>query len=275
MPELPEVETTRRGIATVITDRPLVQLIVREPRLRWPVPADLPDTLAGRTIVECGRRGKYLLLRFEHGTQIVHLGMSGSLRRVYEGEAPRRHDHVEWVFEHATLRLHDPRRFGAVLWHPTAAGPIESHPLLARLGIEPFDPRFGGAWLHAHVRGRAAPIKQVLLAGEAVVGVGNIYASESLFRAGIHPRTPARRLSLARCERLAQAIRQTLEDALASGGSTLRDYVGAGGEPGSYFTIHAAVYERAGQPCRVCATPIRRIVQGQRASYYCVKCQRA
>jgi formamidopyrimidine-DNA glycosylase len=275
MPELPEVETTRRGIATVITDRPLVQLIVREPRLRWPVPADLPDTLAGRTIVECGRRGKYLLLRFEHGTQIVHLGMSGSLRRVYDGEAPRRHDHVEWVFEHATLRLHDPRRFGAVLWHPAAAGPIESHPLLARLGIEPFDPRFGGAWLHAHVRGRAAPIKQVLLAGEAVVGVGNIYASESLFRAGIHPRTPARRLSPTRCERLALAIRQTLEDALASGGSTLRDYVGAGGEPGSYFTIHAAVYERAGQPCRVCATPIRRIVQGQRASYYCVKCQRA
>jgi formamidopyrimidine-DNA glycosylase len=275
MPELPEVETTRRGIATVMTGRPLVQLVVREPRLRWPVPADLPDTLSGRTVLECGRRGKYLLLRFEHGTQIVHLGMSGSLRRVAEGEAPRRHDHVEWVFDHATLRLHDPRRFGAVLWHPGDDGPVEFHPLLAKLGIEPFDPRFGGQWLRDQFRGRAAPVKQLLLAGEAVVGVGNIYASESLFRAGIHPRAAARRLSLARCERLAASIRQTLEDALASGGSTLRDYVGAGGEPGSYFTIHAAVYERAGQPCRVCGTAIRRIVQGQRATYYCVKCQRA
>jgi formamidopyrimidine-DNA glycosylase len=275
MPELPEVETTRRGIATVMTGRPLVQLVVREARLRWPVPAHLADTLAGRTVLECGRRGKYLLLRFEHGTQIVHLGMSGSLRRVAEGEAPRRHDHIDWVFEHAMLRLHDPRRFGAVLWHPDDAGPVESHPLLAKLGIEPFDPRFGGPWLHERLHGRAAPIKQLLLAGEAVVGVGNIYASESLFRAGIHPRTPARRLSATRCERLAQAIRQTLADALASGGSTLRDYVGASGEPGSYFEIHAAVYERAGQPCRVCGTPIRRIVQGQRATYYCVKCQRA
>ncbi|ANN69362.1 bifunctional DNA-formamidopyrimidine glycosylase/DNA-(apurinic or apyrimidinic site) lyase [Bordetella bronchialis] len=275
MPELPEVETTRRGIATVMTGRPLVQLVVREPRLRWPVPADLPATLSGRTVLECGRRGKYLLLRFDHGTQIVHLGMSGSLRRVPEGEAPRRHDHVEWIFEHATLRLHDPRRFGAVLWHPAGAGPVEFHPLLARLGIEPFDERFGGQWLYDHFRGRAAPVKQLLLAGEAVVGVGNIYASESLFRAGIHPRTPGRRLSPARCDRLALAIRRTLEDALASGGSTLRDYVGAGGEPGSYFTIHAAVYERAGQPCRTCGTAIRRIVQGQRATYYCVKCQRA
>ncbi|HTJ99122.1 MAG TPA: bifunctional DNA-formamidopyrimidine glycosylase/DNA-(apurinic or apyrimidinic site) lyase [Bordetella sp.] len=275
MPELPEVETTRRGIASVMTGRPLVQLVVREPRLRWPVPADLSDTLSGRTVLECGRRGKYLLLRFDHGTQIVHLGMSGSLRRVVDGEAPRRHDHVEWIFEHATLRLHDPRRFGAVLWHPADAGPVEFHPLLARLGIEPFDDRFGGQWLHDQFRGRTAPVKQLLLAGEAVVGVGNIYASESLFRAGIHPTTPGRRLSAARCDRLAAAIRQTLADALASGGSTLRDYVGAGGEPGSYFTIHAAVYDRDGQPCRVCGTAIRRIVQGQRATYYCVKCQRA
>jgi len=274
MPELPEVETTRRGIDTVMTGRTLRRLIVREPRMRWPIPADLPDLVAHRTVLECARRGKYLLLRFEHGTQIVHLGMSGSLRRVPEAEPPRKHDHVDWVFDHAVLRLHDPRRFGAVLWHAHDAGPIESHPLLANLGIEPFDPRFDGRWLHDQFRGRRVAVKQALLAGAAVVGVGNIYASESLFRAGIDPRTPAGRLSRPRCERLAEMIRATLADALASGGSTLRDYVGASGEPGSYFAIHAAVYERQGQPCRVCGTPIRRLVQGQRATYYCPTCQR-
>ncbi|WP_144630712.1 bifunctional DNA-formamidopyrimidine glycosylase/DNA-(apurinic or apyrimidinic site) lyase [Bordetella genomosp. 13] len=274
MPELPEVETTRRGIDAVMTGQTLRRLVVREPRMRWPIPADLPDLVAGRPVLECARRGKYLLLRFDHGTQIVHLGMSGSLRRVPDGEPPRKHDHVEWIFDHAVLRLHDPRRFGAVLWHPQADGPIETHPLLANLGIEPFDPRFDGRWLHDQFRGRGVAVKQALLAGSAVVGVGNIYASESLFRAGIDPRTPAQRVSRPRCERLAQAIRATLADALASGGSTLRDYVGAGGEPGSYFTIHAAVYERGGLPCRVCGTPIRRLVQGQRATYFCPVCQR-
>lgn len=274
MPELPEVETTRRGIDAVITGKTLRRLLVREPRMRWPIPDELPDLLAGRTVLECARRGKYLLLRFEHGTQIVHLGMSGSLRSVPQDEAPRKHDHVDWIFDHAVLRLHDPRRFGAVLWHCGQAGPVTSHPLLARLGIEPFDPRFDGAWLHSHFRGRDIAVKQALLAGDAVVGVGNIYASESLFRAGIDPRTPARRVSLARCTRLADMVRATLADALASGGSTLRDYVGATGQPGSYFDIHAAVYERAGMPCRVCATPIRRVVQGQRATYFCPFCQR-
>jgi len=274
MPELPEVETTRRGIDAVITGKTLRRLLVRESRMRWPIPADLPGLLSGRAVLECARRGKYLLLRFEHGTQIVHLGMSGSLRSVPAGEAPRKHDHVDWIFDHATLRLHDPRRFGAVLWHPEAAGPVAAHPLLARLGIEPFDPRFDGAWLHSQFRNRAIAVKQALLAGDAVVGVGNIYASESLFRAGIDPRTPARRISLARCARLADMVRTTLADALASGGSTLRDYVGASGQPGSYFEIHAAVYERAGLPCRACGTPIRRLVQGQRATYYCPSCQR-
>ena len=219
-------------------------------------------------------RGKYLLLRFEHGTQIVHLGMSGSLRSVAPGEFLRKHDHVEWIFDQAVLRLHDPRRFGAVLWHAAGDGPIEAHPLLAKLGIEPFDPRFDGAWLHRHFQRHGAAIKQVLLAGAAVVGVGNIYASESLFRARINPKTPANKLSPARCDRLAECVRATLADALTSGGSTLRDYVGATGEPGAYFEIHAAVYEREGQPCRVCGTPIKRIVQGQRATYYCPKCQK-
>ena len=274
MPELPEVETTRRGIDAVITGRTLQRLVIHESRMRWPIPPDLPAQVGGRAVLECARRGKYLLLRFEHGTQIVHLGMSGSLRSVPPGEFLRKHDHVEWVFDQAVLRLHDPRRFGAVLWHPQADGPIEAHPLLAKLGIEPFDPRFDGAWLHRHFKNHGAAVKQVLLAGMVVVGVGNIYASESLFRARINPKTPANKLSAARCERLADMVRATLADALTSGGSTLRDYVGATGEPGAYFQIHAAVYEREGQPCRVCTTPIRRFVQGQRATYYCPKCQR-
>jgi formamidopyrimidine-DNA glycosylase len=274
MPELPEVETTRRGIAPLIIGQPLTRLVVSNPRLRWPVPDDLPALLRGQVVVACDRRGKYLLLRFAHGTQIVHLGMSGSLRSTPAGEAPRLHDHVEWQFPQATLRLHDPRRFGSVLWHPASAGPDETHPLLSKLGIEPFDPRFNAAWLHSKFAGRKADIKQVLLAGHAVVGVGNIYASESLFRARINPKTPAGQLSMARCERLFQAIRSALTDALESGGSTLRDYVNADGQPGAYFTVHAAVYERAGLACPVCQTPIRRIVQGQRATYYCPRCQR-
>ena len=274
MPELPEVETTRRGIDAVITGKPLRRLVVHEARMRWPIPAELPALLAGRTVIECNRRGKYLLLRFEHGVQIVHLGMSGSLRVVPQQAFLRKHDHVEWLFDHATLRLHDPRRFGAVLWHHDEDGPVENHPLLARLGIEPFDPRFDGRWLHRHFQKRGMAVKQALLAGSAVVGVGNIYCSESLFRAGVDPRTPAGKISLPRCERLAQAIRATLSDALESGGSTLRDYVGASGEPGAYFAIHAAVYERAAQPCKVCGTPIRRLVQGQRATYFCPHCQK-
>jgi len=274
MPELPEVETTRRGIAPWVTGRALRRLVVREPRLRWPVPATLPETLAGRTLTACARRGKYLLLHFEHGVQLVHLGMSGSLRAVSLLEPPRRHDHVDWVFDHTVLRLHDPRRFGAVLWHPAAAGPVLAHPLLAHLGIEPLDAHFDADWLHRGLRGRALAIKQALLAGDVVVGVGNIYASESLFRAGIHPATPARRLSLQRCARLVAAIRATLSDALAAGGSTLRDYVGSDSEPGAYFDLHAAVYDRAGLPCLTCGAPIRRMVQNARATYYCPRCQR-
>ncbi|MFQ1063454.1 bifunctional DNA-formamidopyrimidine glycosylase/DNA-(apurinic or apyrimidinic site) lyase [Bordetella trematum] len=274
MPELPEVETTRRGIDAVISGQTLRDLVLRESRMRWPITEGLAALLSGRRVLGTGRRGKYLLLHFEHGVLIVHLGMSGSLRRVPLDEAPRKHDHVDWIFDHAILRLHDPRRFGAVLWHPAQAGPIEAHPLLIGLGIEPFDERFNGQWLHDHFRGRRVAVKQALLAGHAVVGVGNIYASECLFRAGIDPRLAAGRVSRPRCERLAQAIRATLTDALESGGSTLRDYVNATGEPGAYFAIHAAVYERAGQPCRLCDTPIRRIIQGQRATYFCPRCQK-
>ncbi len=274
MPELPEVETTRRGIDAVATGQTLKKMVVHEPRMRWPIPADLPDLIQGHVLRACLRRGKYLLLEFDPGTVLVHLGMSGSLRSVMDGELLRRHDHVEWVFEHATLRLHDPRRFGSVLWHPRSAGAVDAHPLLKKLGIEPFDPAFDGKWLHLGLSGRSMPIKQALLAGDIVVGAGNIYASESLFRARIHPKTRASRVSLARCVRLAEAIRATLTDALDSGGSTLRDYVNATGEPGAYFTLHAAVYDRMGEPCRVCGTPIKRIVQGQRATYFCPSCQK-
>ena len=254
--------------------RILRQLIVHESRLRWPVPAGLPDLLRGQAVQACERRGKYLLIQFGHGTLIVHLGMSGSLRRVPMDEALRKHDHVEWRFDDARFLLHDPRRFGAVLWHPAEAGPIGAHPLLAGLGIEPFDPAFTPEVLYAGLQGRRQSVKQLLLGGKIVVGVGNIYASESLFLAGIDPRLPGARISRPRAARLHAAILQTLSQALESGGSTLRDYVNAQGTPGAYFTLHAAVYERDGQPCPRCATAIRRIVQGQRATYFCPGCQK-
>lgn len=274
MPELPEVETTRRGIDAVATGYTLRKMIVHESRMRWPIPADLPNLVADQVVRACRRRGKYLLIEFDSGTQLIHLGMSGSLRSVLNGELLRKHDHVEWQFDHVTLRLHDPRRFGSVLWHPSASGPVENHPLLSKLGIEPFDPMFNANWLKKGLAGRKVSIKQALLAGDVVVGAGNIYASESLFRARIHPKTQAARVSLARCERLAESLKQTLTDALESGGSTLRDYVNATGEAGAYFTLHAAVYEKEGEPCKVCATPIKRIVQGQRATYFCPNCQK-
>lgn len=276
MPELPEVETTRRGIATVMPSLTLKQFLIYEPRMRWPVPLSLPDILREQPVLSCERRGKYLLINFPHGTQIIHLGMSGSLRRATFDEPKKKHDHAEWLFDDARFLLHDPRRFGAILWHDASLGPVNHHPLLAKLGIEPFDdPKLTATWLHQQLQGRKQAIKQTLLAGKVIVGVGNIYASESLFRAGISPRTPAGSLSLLRCTRLLDAIKATLNDALTSGGSTLRDYTNATGQPGAYFELHAAVYEKAGQPCPRCNTPIRRIVQGQRATYYCPRCQRS
>ncbi|HEX7387382.1 MAG TPA: bifunctional DNA-formamidopyrimidine glycosylase/DNA-(apurinic or apyrimidinic site) lyase [Castellaniella sp.] len=274
MPELPEVETTRRGIATVMPGRTLRRVLIHEARLRWPIPLDLPQQIQGEKVIACDRRGKYLLIRFVPGTLILHLGMSGSLRRVPMDEALRKHDHVEFLFDDARFLLHDPRRFGAVLWHPANAGPVGDHPLLAHLGAEPFGPDFTPETLHQGLKQHRQAIKQVLLGGHVVVGVGNIYASESLFQAGIDPRTRADRLSRPRCERLYNAVRLTLTQALESGGSTLRDYVNAQGTPGAYFTLHAAVYDHAGDPCPRCATPIRRIVQGQRATYFCPHCQK-
>lgn len=243
--------------------------------MRWPIPADLPSLIEGQRVLTCERRGKYLLIQFQHGTQIVHLGMSGSLRRVPQDEPRRKHDHAEWLFDGARFLLHDPRRFGAVLWHCASDGPAQqTHPLLKNLGIEPFDSAFNGQWLHQHFRGKKQAIKQALLSGTIVVGVGNIYASEALFRSRINPKTAAGKLSLQRCNMLADSVQQTLRDALESGGSTLRDYLNASGEPGAYFELHAAVYDKADRPCPVCTTPIQRIIQGQRATYYCPQCQR-
>ncbi len=274
MPELPEVETTRRGLDRVITSHQLNEIRIHHHQFRWPIPENLNQILQGHVLQACQRRGKYLLLAFEHGVLIIHLGMSGSIRRVLPGEFLLKHDHVEFIFDNAEFRLNDPRRFGAVLWHPAENGDIQNHLLLAKLGIEPFDPAFTATYLHKALKDKKSAIKPVLLSGEIVVGVGNIYASESLFRARINPQTAAQTLSLARCKRLHQAIIETLTAALDSGGSTLKDYTGTNGEVGAYFEIHAAVYDKEGHPCKTCGTPIRKIIQGQRATYFCPKCQR-
>ena len=270
MPELPEVETTRLGLLPRLQGRTLERIVVRNPRLRWPVPDDLQSHLAGLVLNALNRRGKYLLFDFGPATQIVNLGMSGSLRFAGPDEPAALHDHVDWLFDDGTtLRLRDPRRFGAVLWTEN----VKRHPLLAHLGPEPLTPEFDAAYLHAQCQRRSASIKQVIMDAQVVVGVGNIYASESLFHAGIRPTTAARRLSRPACARLVAAIKQVLAAAIAAGGSSLRDYVASDGELG-YFQLQTRVYDREGQPCKVCATPIRRIVQGQRAIFYCPRCQR-
>lgn len=270
MPELPEVETTRRGIAPHLEGRVITGALVRDARLRWPVP-DLGALLAGRRVLAVERRAKYLLLRFAHGTLIAHLGMSGSLRVLPSDSPARRHDHVDLVFGDRCLRLHDPRRFGALLWSP-GADPLQ-HPRLRDLGPEPFDVAFDGAYLHRAARGRRAPIKALLMDGRVVVGVGNIYATESLFLAGIHPARASGRVSLARLERLATEVKAVLGRAVERGGTTLRDFVNESGEPG-YFAQELFVYGRAGQPCRRCGQTIRTRQIGQRASAYCPGCQR-
>jgi formamidopyrimidine-DNA glycosylase len=274
VPELPEVEVTARALNAELAGQRIEAVRVHEPRLRWPVPAGLDRTLQGSTVLSVGRRGKYLLWQLPAGVLLAHLGMSGSWR-VHAGRAPprERHDHVEILAGASLARYHDPRRFGALLWHPAGDGPVQAHPLLARLGVEPLEPGFDGPFLHAALRGRSTPIKPLLLAGEVVVGVGNIYASEALFHAGIHPATPAGRIGAVRAERLAQAIGQVLELAIRVGGSSLRDFSRVDGASGRY-TEFAQVYERAGQTCRRCGGTVRRAVQGQRATYFCPACQR-
>src|SRR5438067_3017180 len=269
MPELPEVEVTRRGLMPHLKGRVISAVAVRQPRLRWPVPRAVRQ-LAGRKVQSVRRRGKYLLVDLGDGHLILHLGMSGSLRVLPHGTPAEKHDHFDLVLGDRMLRLRDPRRFGAVLW---TADDVHAHPLIANLGVEPLSRAFDPMRLHALTRKHRAPIKQFLMDGRRIVGVGNIYASESLFRAGIDPRTPAQRLSLARCARLSKAIKDPLRAAIRAGGSSLRDYVGANGEHGEAQSRHR-VYEREGQLCRSCGAKIRRLVQGQRSSYYCPRCQK-
>lgn len=273
MPELPEVEVTRRGVAPHIEGRMVTAVTLRHTGLRWPFPENLTERVCGRVIRRTSRRGKYLLIGFDEGTLIIHLGMSGHLRILPSDTPPQKHDHFDLVVGGQIMRLTDPRRFGAVLWHGREDGVIDNHLLLRGLGIEPLEEGFSGQVLYRQTRGRSAPVKQVLLAGDIVVGVGNIYASESLFKAGINPRTPAHRIGLARYEKLAEAIRETLVAAIEKGGSSLRDFIGADGQSG-YFQQSYFVYDRAGMPCHMCEAPVRQIRQGQRSTFYCVNCQK-
>ena len=270
MPELPEVEVTRLSFVQRIQNARIVHLRLGKP-LRWPL-GIAPEALQGQRVLGVRRRGKYLLLDLDPGLLLVHLGMSGSLNFAVTQPEPGPHDHMDLVTDKGVLRLHDPRRFGAVVWAPSEDSP-QAHKLLGHLGVEPLDGGFDAAAFHAALRQRQAPIKQVLLAGDTVVGVGNIYASEALFMAGIRPTLRASKLSRPRADRLHAAIVEVLARAVRQGGSTLRDFVSAEGKTG-YFQLEAAVYGRAGQPCRVCGTPIRSIVQGQRRTFYCPTCQK-
>ena len=270
MPELPEVEVTRLSFAQRIAGAQILAVRLGKP-LRWPLGCD-PQELQGLTVGQVTRRGKYLWLPVQSGGLLMHLGMSGSLAFSDAPNAPGPHDHFDLVTTRGTLRLTDPRRFGAVVWSP---GPDRepAAKLLGGLGLEPFDSAFTGAHLHAALRGRRVAIKPALLAGDVVVGAGNIYACEALFAAGIDPRTRSGRLSKARCELLAEAVRRVLSRALELGGSTLRDFRDTHGMAGA-FQLQAGVYGRAGQPCPRCATAVRRVVQGQRATFFCPSCQR-
>lgn len=270
MPELPEVETTRRGIEPWLAGRHIRQLLVRERRLRWPVPVGIERRLRGAEVRDVERRGKYLLLNTDAGTALIHLGMSGRLRVLTRPARPGTHDHFDIVADSGTrIRFHDPRRFGSLLW---AGSDPACHPLLAALGPEPLGNEFDGGYLWRVSRGRRVSIKQHLMNAAVVVGVGNIYASEALFRAGIDPRRAAGRISRRDMNRLANGVREVLTEAIRQGGTTLRDFAWGDGQPG-YFAQELRVYGRKGEPCRRCATPIRQIVQGQRSTFFCPRCQ--
>lgn len=271
MPELPEVEVTRLSFASRIANASIAAVSTGKP-LRWPLGCE-PASLHGQQVLAVRRRGKYLLVDLSGGLLLVHLGMSGSLSFGFGLPPPGKHDHFEMVTSHGTLRLHDPRRFGAVVFVPGEKD-AAAQKLLGRLGVEPLTEAFDAAGFHAGLKSRQTTIKQVLLAGELVVGVGNIYASEALFLAGIRPTTRAAAISKPRALRLHAAIRQVLARAVDRGGSTLRDFSSASGEAG-HFQLDAMVYDRAGLPCKICATPVRRILQGQRSTFYCPACQKA
>ena len=270
MPELPEVETTRRGIKPHIDQQVVSEIIIRQPKLRWPVPDEIHQ-IEGERINFVGRRGKYLLLETAQGTALIHLGMSGSLRVIEAGLPAEKHDHVDIVFENnKVIRLHDPRRFGAVLW--TRQNPLD-HKLIRNLGPEPLGDDFDGEYLYQRSRGRSVSIKQFIMNGQVVVGVGNIYACESLFKAGISPKRQAGKVSKARYEKLGEVIKAVLASAIEQGGTTLKDFVQAEGKPG-YFQQQLNVYGRTDEACPECDSKIKQITQGQRSTFYCGKCQR-
>ena len=270
MPELPEVETIRRGVEPYVSGRRIEQVVVRDGRLRWPVPPNLPDYATGKRVRGVTRRGKYLIFDLGGDRLIVHLGMSGRLQVLKRAAEPRKHDHLDIRLSGGiTLRFHDPRRFGAVLPWP-ADKPL--HALLRDMGPEPFGDDFSGDYLFARSRGRRLPVKSFVMDGRIVVGVGNIYASEALFRAGIRPNRAAGRVGLAGWRRVIPAVRQVLDLAIKAGGTTLRDFAGAQGEAG-YFQQELMVYGREGEGCRGCGTAIRRTVTGQRSSFFCPRCQ--
>jgi len=271
MPELPEVETTRKGIEPYLKNRTVKSVTVRNPRLRWPIPKTLAKSLLGKKILSVKRRAKYLLIETTTGTLILHLGMSGSLRISATGTDYRKHDHFALTLSNKKeLRLHDPRRFGAVLW---TDDDINQHPLLASLGPEPLEKDFNSIYLYRTNQNRKISIKQHIMNSKIVVGVGNIYASEALFLAGIHPKRAAKRISKVRIERLVGSIKSVLADSIEQGGTTLRDFVRENGEPG-YFAQHLNVYGKSGNPCPHCDKIIKQIVLGQRSTYYCPNCQR-
>ena len=272
MPELPEVETTRRGLAPHVEGRRISAVTLRRPDLRWPIPPEVARELPGQRIDAVRRRAKYLLMETSAGSALLHLGMSGSLRVLPASTPVTAHDHVDIALEGdapRVLRFNDPRRFGSLLWQPVG----EVHPLLRGLGPEPLSDAFDGDYLWKITRRRSMAIKQLIMNSRLVVGVGNIYASEALFRARIRPRRQARSLKRDECKRLARAIKATLAMAVKVGGTTLRDYVGADGNPG-YFRQRLYVYEREGKPCRVCGEPVKQFTQGQRSTYWCAHCQK-
>ncbi|HEY0563372.1 MAG TPA: bifunctional DNA-formamidopyrimidine glycosylase/DNA-(apurinic or apyrimidinic site) lyase [Methylophilus sp.] len=284
MPELPEVETTRLGLLPVL-GQTVAKVTVRNAAMRWPIPAHITETLNGLTLTQLERRAKYILATFSSlhttaslntdeetkGTLLLHLGMSGRLCLLERDFPPEKHDHFDILFtDGRVVRLRDPRRFGAVLW---MEGDVNQHALLASLGPEPLDDGFTGDYLFKHMRTRTSAIKVTIMDAHLVVGVGNIYASESLFRARIHPQTPAKQLTRKQCERLVAEIKSTLSDALKAGGSSLRDFFGADGNPG-YFQQTYFVYGRTDEPCRVCTKPIFNIRLGQRSTFFCSACQK-
>lgn len=271
MPELPEVETVRRCIAPHVEGHTFSEVIIRNPSLRWPIAGNLSNRLQGQTVGAVKRRGKYLLLACDSGTLIIHLGMSGHLFVQEAGTPPAKHDHVDLLLSNGKmLRLNDSRRFGAMLW---TAGEALRHPLLADLGPEPLDGEFSAAYLYRRSRQRRLAVKMFVMDSHVVVGVGNIYANEALFAAGIHPARPAGRISLTRYGRLRKAIREVLADAIAQGGTTVRDFCDTAGNPG-HFQVRLKVYDQAEKPCPNCGSPIQLMRLGQRATYFCPRCQR-